>query len=953
MTVFTRQTRAVDDGGSERYGRVVASGHIAGRRTEQATLQDALGLMRRGIGSVVVLTGEPGSGKTALAEWLTGEAIADGCTVVRSRCEGPGVLSASFSGWTRETATEGLPFEHVESLSALFADGGDQVAGPTLLILEDVQWGESRMFAELELAVRELDRRALLLLVTASTSGAYHAGPLANVLAVARHASRYLQIDLKPLTVDAIAEMIEIHAVAATDRNIARRIHSRSDGNASFAAMLIGHLATSGDAPAVGETPATVPPEVTATVIGRLKGLSEATLEVARIASVLGREFEGAELEAVPGLGAEMVDAGLDELETAGVIAATGHDRFRFVHGLVREVLYAMLPTRRRSRLHESAVAFLLSLPATGRTDATRLAYHFEQLDDRARALEYWREAAVEYEAARDWPAAIDCIERCLSLLPGEGRAVARERAPLLLALGRCYRSEHEVRHAWRLLMEAIALYREAADGPGMAQVILEALRIPAPPERREELIRHAFAAIEGNPDPDIEAQLLLQQTVWTAGPTTDEASQRATALAAAHGPDIRPLLAHGEGSAALRDGRPEEARRLFLQLHEASAAQGRTGWALQLLAGANTIPLFAGDLLRGVAATKRAVAAAEKAGSALHAAGLMTWLAGAAFAVGDAATVAALLDRAEQVNPLHFGIAWLRAAQAEVAGRTDEAVTLMPGTDGLGGQPAWLAVVHGARARILHHAGDDDGARHELARWEFYWRTVAAQPAAPTASFVNTMAAVDDVLPALGERAILEDIYAELQRWSWARFAPSNGCGLDQLRGALASHLGRNGEAEEHYQTGHAWALREGCPVAQARCLLGLAEIEGAKGAHTESERLLRDAGKQFRKAGAELYLRQVEALLAHPGGPDEPRDNDGSPIGGLSRREVEVLNLIAAGHTNAQIASELHISTNTVARHVTHILVKTGGANRAEATSYAYRHALIAPARDIEQEE
>jgi DNA-binding CsgD family transcriptional regulator len=60
------------------------------------------------------------------------------------------------------------------------------------------------------------------------------------------------------------------------------------------------------------------------------------------------------------------------------------------------------------------------------------------------------------------------------------------------------------------------------------------------------------------------------------------------------------------------------------------------------------------------------------------------------------------------------------------------------------------------------------------------------------------------------------------------------------------------------------------------------------------------------------------------------------------LSSREIEVLRLIAAGKSNAQIAGDLVISQNTVIRHVSNIYAKTGAANRAEATAYALRHGL-----------
>jgi DNA-binding NarL/FixJ family response regulator len=62
-----------------------------------------------------------------------------------------------------------------------------------------------------------------------------------------------------------------------------------------------------------------------------------------------------------------------------------------------------------------------------------------------------------------------------------------------------------------------------------------------------------------------------------------------------------------------------------------------------------------------------------------------------------------------------------------------------------------------------------------------------------------------------------------------------------------------------------------------------------------------------------------------------------------GLTQREVEVLRLIAAGRTDREIAEELIISVRTVTTHVSHLLNKTGVANRAEAATYAARHGLV----------
>ena len=63
----------------------------------------------------------------------------------------------------------------------------------------------------------------------------------------------------------------------------------------------------------------------------------------------------------------------------------------------------------------------------------------------------------------------------------------------------------------------------------------------------------------------------------------------------------------------------------------------------------------------------------------------------------------------------------------------------------------------------------------------------------------------------------------------------------------------------------------------------------------------------------------------------------------GGLSRRESEVLTLVAAGKTNRAIATELFITEKTVARHVSNTFTKLGLSSRSEATAYAFKHGLV----------
>ena len=89
------------------------------------------------------------------------------------------------------------------------------------------------------------------------------------------------------------------------------------------------------------------------------------------------------------------------------------------------------------------------------------------------------------------------------------------------------------------------------------------------------------------------------------------------------------------------------------------------------------------------------------------------------------------------------------------------------------------------------------------------------------------------------------------------------------------------------------------------------------------------------FHELGAAPDLGRLEVLA-----PSEP-----AKLHGLSRRELEVLRLVAAGKSNREIASELVISEHTVARHVQNIFAKLLVSSRAAATAYAFEHDLVRP--------
>jgi DNA-binding CsgD family transcriptional regulator len=174
---------------------------------------------------------------------------------------------------------------------------------------------------------------------------------------------------------------------------------------------------------------------------------------------------------------------------------------------------------------------------------------------------------------------------------------------------------------------------------------------------------------------------------------------------------------------------------------------------------------------------------------------------------------------------------------------------------------------------------------------------------------------------------------------------AAAAGWSVDCARGLAALHLDRVDEAERHFARGQEWAAGVGFPIQEGRNLHGLALVAERRGDAALARRLSARARPLFEDHEAWLFVGHLDQLEARLGDASPSRAREALPAG-LTRREVEVLALLAAGRTNREIAEALVLSPRTVENHVDHIYQKTGSHSRVLAAAFAARHGLSADA-------
>jgi DNA-binding SARP family transcriptional activator len=553
-------------------------GAFVGRKAELDELLAGLDDAIAGRGRLFLLVGEPGIGKSRLAEELAARASARGARILVGRCweaggapaywpwveslrryvrdTEPAELPAALGPGAAEIAqlvpeirselpelseastleSEGARFRLFDAVAELLRNASD--ARPIVLVLDDLHAADAPSLLLLQFLARKLDSTRLLVLGAYRDVDPVPREPLTGVLAEVAREPVTRRLFLRGLSELDVEELVERTASELASPELVAAIQERTEGNPLFVGETMRLLVSEGvGAEADGRAEITVPQTVRDVITRRVDRLSERCNRILVLASILGRDFSLGTLARVAEMPEVELLETLDEAMAARIVAdhPAAHGRLRFAHVLIRDTLYDSLTTAGRIRFHRQAISALESSYAgEPGPELAELAHHAIAGHDVARGLRYARRAgdyALELlafeEAARLYEAALEALE----LVAGADDAT---RCELLLSLGEAESragSSAAAREAFlaaaevaRKLGLSCELARAAAGYGGrivFARAAGDALLVP--------LLEEGLAALGGE-DVRLRARLLAR----LAGALRDEHSrERRDALSA------------------------------------------------------------------------------------------------------------------------------------------------------------------------------------------------------------------------------------------------------------------------------------------------------------------------------------------------------------------------------------------------------------------------------------
>jgi DNA-binding SARP family transcriptional activator/tetratricopeptide (TPR) repeat protein len=903
---------------------------FVGREPELAELTGGLADAFAGRGRLFLLQGEPGIGKSRLADELMRRARVRGAHVLVGRCWEAGGAPAYWP-WTQSLRTyvraadpdvvrrqvgahaadvaqivpelrelfpglsqpEQEPFESDAARFRLFDStasflGHVSTERALVLVFDDLHAADEPSLLLLRYVTSVLADRRLLIVGTFRDLDPTMEDPLESTITELGREPVTRRIHLSGLTEDEVGRLAELTAQTSPSRRLVEELYAETEGNPLFVSEIVRLLAAEGRLATDGSTGILVPESVRETIGRRLRKLSSECRRVLSLASVFGREFGLVGLERVADYtGIDKLLTVLDEAIAARVVeevpGAVG--RLHFGHALVRDTLYEEIPATHRARLHRRVAEVLEALYAGDpEPHLAELAHHFSLAVPAAeptKAIDYARRAGDRALESLAYEEATRLYSRALESYTAHP-SDETVRCRLLLSLGDAESRAGRTSAAKKAFLDAAAIARQlglahelarAAEGYGGRIVWVRA----GGDERLVPLLEEGLAAL-GAADVGQRARLLAR----LAGALRDEHSRtRRDALSAeavelgrrSSDPDALAYALAGRAHAIIAPDTIGECLALGSELCELAERRGdrerlQAGHQVRIAAH-----LMKGDMSGAEADLAGGIRAANELKQPAqlwdaYAVQALFALSAGRFADAEALTAQALA-LGERANP-HGAIPihWLQCyALCDGPGRVGLEEVEAPMTNLVSEYPA-RPVFRCAVVHLLARSGRSADARRELDALAV--DDFAVLPFDQEWLFGMSFLAESSV--ALGDRNAAVVLYRLLAPWeTYAAVDVAEG-----FRGSISRDLGLLGSTLEHFDDAqrHFEDALEANERMGARPWLAHTEADYARmllardgpGDSQRAAELLDHALVTYRELGMEAYAAGASSLAAGP---------------------------------------------------------------------------------------